>query len=168
MRHAAALAAGDSVHAQMLDRQLAGTTLEHSFAGRVGRALEPAIAPLGFDWRIGIGLITSFAAREVFVSSTAVVFNVESFAGGKRADVTPVRTALAAATWPDGRKLFTPLVCLVLMIYYVFAMQCMCTVAVVKRETNSWRWPLFQIAYLTGTAWVLCFLVYQAGRALGY
>ena len=87
---------------------------------------------------------------------------------GRRSAVLFATTALAAATWPDGRKLFTPLVCLVLMIYYVFAMQCMSTVAVVKRETNSWRWPLFQIAYLTGTAWVLCFLVYQAGRALGY
>ena len=142
--------------------------IAHSYAGQAGRVLEPTIRPLGFDWRVGIGLITSFAAREVFVSSTAVVFNVESFEGGKRADVTPVRTALAAATWPDGRKLFTPLVCLVLMIYYVFAMQCMSTVAVVKRETNSWRWPLFQIAYMTGTAWVVCFIVYQAGRALGY
>ncbi len=142
--------------------------IAHSYAGQAGHVLEPVIRPLGFDWRIGIGLITSFAAREVFVSSTAVVFNVESFAGGKRADVTPVRTALAAATWPDGKKLFTPLVCLSLMIYYVFALQCMSTVAVVKRETNSWRWPLFQLAYMTGTAWVACFLVYQAGRALGF
>ena len=142
--------------------------IAHSFAGRTGRVLEPLIRPLGFDWRVGIGLVTSFAAREVFVSSTAVVFNVEHFAGGKRADVLPVRTTLAAATWPDGRRLFTPLVCLTLMIYYVFAMQCMSTVAVVKRETNSWRWPLFQIAYMTGTAWLVCFVVYQTGRALGY
>ncbi|MFI5335669.1 MAG: ferrous iron transport protein B [Opitutales bacterium] len=142
--------------------------IAHSYAGRAGQILEPTIRPLGFDWRIGIGLITSFAAREVFVSSTAVVFNVENFEGGKRADVTPVRTALAAARWPDGRRLFTPLVCFTLMIYYVFAMQCMSTVAVVKRETNSWRWPLFQIAYMTGTAWLICFVVYQTGRFLGY
>jgi ferrous iron transport protein B len=145
-----------------------GQQISHSFAGRAGQVIEPTIRPLGFDWRIGIGLITSFAAREVFVSSTAVVFNVEHFEGGKRADVTPVRQALAAAVWPDGRKLFTPLVCLVLMIYYVFAMQCMSTVAVVKRETNSWRWPLFQIGYMTGTAWIVCFAVYQVGRLLGY
>ncbi len=142
--------------------------IAHSLAGRAGHLIEPTIKPLGFDWRIGIGLITSFAAREVFVSSTAVVFSVEKFAGGKRADVTPVRTALVAATWPDGRKLFTPLVCLVLMIYYVFAMQCMSTIAVVKRETNSWRWPIFQTLYMTGTAWLICFIVYQTGRALGY
>ncbi|MBI2813487.1 MAG: ferrous iron transport protein B [Opitutae bacterium] len=142
--------------------------IAQSFAGRAGHALEPVIKPLGFDWRIGIGLVTSFAAREVFVSSTAVVFSVENFQGGKRADVTPVRTALRQARWPDGAPLFTPLVCLVLMVYYVFAMQCMSTVAVVKRETNSWRWPLFQIAYMTGTAWLVCFAFYQAGRALGY
>ena len=142
--------------------------IAHSFAGRTGRVLEPLIKPLGFDWRIGIGLVTSFAAREVFVSSTAVVFSVEHFEGGKRADVTPVRTALRNARWPDGALLFTPLVCFTLMVYYVFAMQCMSTVAVVKRETNSWRWPLFQIAYMTGTAWLVCFVIYQAGRALGY
>jgi ferrous iron transport protein B len=139
-----------------------------SYAGRAGHAIEPVIKPLGFDWRVGIGLITSMAAREVFVSSMAVVFSVDNYQGGKKADVSPLRDTLAAATWPDGRRLFTPLVCLVLMIYYVFAMQCMSTVAVVKRETNSWRWPLFQFAYMTGTAWIVCFACYQVGHALGY
>ncbi len=142
--------------------------IAHSLAGTAGRVIEPVIKPLGFDWRIGIGLVSSFAAREVFVSSMAVVFSVDNFEGGKHADVTPLRRSLAAAVWPDGARLFTPLVCLTLMIYYVFAMQCISTVAVVKRETNSWRWPLFQIAYMTGTAWVVCFVVYQAGRALGF
>jgi ferrous iron transport protein B len=140
----------------------------YSFAGRAGHAIEPVIKPLGFDWRVGIGLITSMAAREVFVSTMAVVFSVDHFEGGKNADVAPLRNSLAAATWPGGAKLFTPLVCLVLMVYYVFAMQCMSTVAVVKRETNSWRWPLFQFAYMTGTAWLVCFVFYQVGRALGY
>ena len=139
--------------------------IAHSFAGAAGRALEPVIKPLGFDWRIGIGLITSFAAREVFVSSMGVVFGVED-SGGKNA--RPLRTALRQARWPGGAPLFTPLVCLTLMIYYVFAMQCMSTVAVVKRETNSWRWPLFQTAYMTGTAWLVCLVVYQTGRALGF
>jgi ferrous iron transport protein B len=138
--------------------------IAHSFAGQAGQLLEPAIKPLGFDWRIGIGLVTSFAAREVFVSSMAVIFGVQA----DKEDSAPIRDALSKATWPDGARLFTPLVCLVLMIYYVFAMQCMSTVAVVKRETNSWRWPLFQIAYMTGTAWLVCFVVYQTGRALGY
>ena len=121
-----------------------------------GRAIEPAIRPLGFDWRIGIGLISSFAAREVFVSSMGVIFGVEDSRGKS---TTPLRTALRQARWPGGASLFTPLVCLTLMIYYVFAMQCMSTIAVVKRETNSWRWPLFQTAYMTGTAWLLCLVV---------
>ncbi len=138
--------------------------LAQSFAGRVGHLIEPAIKPLGFNWEIGIGLISSFAAREVFVSTMGVVFNTEDI----DEDTTPLRHALAAATWPDGRPLFTPLVCLTLMIFYVFAMQCVATVAVVKRETNSWRWPLFQIGYMTGTAWLLSLVVYQAGRALGF
>ncbi len=138
--------------------------IEHSLAGQAGRLIEPTIEPLGFDWRVGIGLITSFAAREVFVSSMGVIFGVEE----AEDDTTPLRDALRRAHWPNGAPLFTPLVCLVLMVYYVFAMQCMSTVAVVKRETNSWRWPLFQIFYMTGTAWVLCFIIYQVGRALGY
>ena len=138
--------------------------IAHSFAGRAGHAIEPVIKPLGFDWRVGIGLITSFAAREVFVSSMGVIFGVES----EDEDTTPLRDALQAAKWPDGAPLFTPLVCLTLMVFYVFAMQCMATLAVVKRETNSWRWPLFQTFYLTGTAWLVCLVLYQTGRALGY
>jgi ferrous iron transport protein B len=138
--------------------------LAQSFAGRAGHLIEPAIRPLGFDWQIGIGLITSLAAREVFVSTMGVVFNAEAEGG----DTTPLRQALLAAKWPDGRVLFTPLTCLTLMIFYVFAMQCVSTLAVVRRETNSWRWPAFQIFYLTGTAWLVCLIVHQAGRALGF
>jgi len=138
--------------------------IAQSFAGRAGHLLEPVITPLGFDWRVGIGLITSFAAREVFVSSMGVIFGVE----GADEDPAPLRDALRAATWPDGAPLFTPLVCLTLMVFYVFAMQCMSTLAVVQRETNSWKWPAFQVVYMTGTAWIACLLLYQAGRALGY
>jgi ferrous iron transport protein B len=138
--------------------------LAQSFAGRAGRLIEPVIRPIGFDWQIGIGLISSFAAREVFVSTMGVVFNAEAGEG----DTTTLQKALHSAKWPDGRMLFTPLVCFTLMIFYVFAMQCMSTIAVVRRETNSWRWPLFQTAYMTGAAWVLSFIVYQAGTALGF
>ena len=138
--------------------------IAQSFAGMAGHALEPVIKPLGFDWQIGIGLITSFAAREVFVSSMGVIFNAESADD----NTAPLRAALRSATWPDGRMLFTPLVCITLMVFYVFAMQCMSTIAVVKRETNSWRWPIFQTVYMTGTAWLVCLIIYQTGRALGY
>jgi ferrous iron transport protein B len=145
-----------------------GTTpsqqLAQSFAGRAGHILEPVIQPIGFDWRIGIGLIGSFAAREVFVSTMGVVFNTEAGKG----DTLPLRQAMLKAQWPDGRPLFTPLVCITLMIFYVFAMQCMSTIAVVRRETNSWRWPLFQLVYMTGTAWLLSFIFYQAGHVLGF
>ncbi len=138
--------------------------IAYSLAGRTGRILEPVIKPLGFDWRIGVGLVSSFYAREVFVSSMGVIFGV----GDGEDNTAAIRDALRSAKWPDGAALFTPLVCFTLMVYYVFAMQCMSTVAVVKRETNSWRWPLFQIAYMTGTAWLVCFLIYQTGRALGF
>jgi len=139
--------------------------IAQSYAGRAGHAIEPLIKPLGFDWRVGIGLITSFAAREVFVSSMGVIFGVEEI---DEEDTTPLREKMSQAQWPDGAPIFTPLVCLTLMIYYVFAMQCMATLAVVKRETNSWRWPLFQTAYMTGTAWIVCFIVYQSGKLLGF
>ncbi len=141
--------------------------LAHSFAGRAGHVIEPVIAPLGFDWRIGIGLINSFAAREVFNSAMSVIFAVED-AGDEEATRLHLRDALRAAERPDGTKLFTPLICLNLMVFYVFAMQCISTIAVVKRETNSWKWPLFQLGYMTGFAWLLCLVVYQVGHALGY
>jgi len=146
----------------------AGTTatqqLAQSFAGRAGHAIEPLIKPIGFDWQIGIGLISSFAAREVFVSTMGVVFNAEA----EGENTAPLTHAVNAARWPDGRVLFTPLVCFTLMIFYVFAMQCMSTIAVVRRETNSWRWPIFQTAYMTGAAWIISFIVYQSGTALGF
>ncbi len=141
--------------------------LAYSLAGRAGHALEPMIAPLGFDWRIGIGLVQSFAAREVFNSSMSVIFAVEQ-SGDENADTGHLRDAIRAAKRPDGTVLFTPLVCLNLMVFYVFAMQCISTLAVVKRETNSWKWPLFQLGYMTGFAWLLCLAVYQIGRALGF
>ncbi len=141
--------------------------LAHSYAGRVGRVVEPVIAPLGFDWRIGIGLLQSFAAREVFNSSMSVIFSVEESADEETGRAR-LREALRAAERPDGTRLFTPLVCLNLMVFYVFAMQCVATLAVVRRETGGWKWPLFQLGYMTGTAWLLCFVIYQVGRALGF
>ena len=141
--------------------------LAHSYAGRAGHLIEPVIAPLGFDWRIGIGLIQSFAAREVFNSSMGVIFAVEED-DDELTTRERLRSAISSAERRDGSKLFTPLVCLNLMVFYVFAMQCIATIAVVKRETGGWKWALFQLVYMTGTAWVACFVVYQAGRALGF
>ncbi len=139
--------------------------IANSYAGHLGHAIEPVIEPLGFNWQIGVGLITSFAAREVFVSSMAVIFNVDE----NEEDATvPLRQALLEARWPDGRALFTPLVCFTLMVFYVFALQCVSTIVVVRRETGSWKWPLVQIGYMTATAWIACFAVRQVGLALGF
>ena len=133
----------------------------------MGRAIEPVIAPLGFDWKMGIGIISSFAAREVFVSTMSTVYNVgsgdESEPGGKALVQT-----LRAQTRPDGSPLYTPLLAITLMVFYVFALQCASTVAVVRRETNSWKWPLFQWLYMGVLAWVLAFVTYQGGRWLGW
>ncbi|MGA3284104.1 MAG: ferrous iron transport protein B [Verrucomicrobiota bacterium] len=147
--------------------ELAGEQLRNSFAGWMGRAIEPIIAPLGFDWKMGIGIISSFAAREVFVSTMSTVYNVGSgdeSESGKKALVQTLR----AQTRPDGSPLYTPLLAITLMVFYVFALQCASTVAVVRRETNSWKWPLFQWLYMGVLAWVLAFVTYQGGRWLGW
>jgi ferrous iron transport protein B len=139
--------------------------LENSFAGRAGKLIEPAIAPLGYDWKIGIGLIGSFAAREVFNSTMGVVYAVESEGDD---NLKPLRDKLASERRPDGRAVYTPLVCISLLVFYVFAMQCVSTIAIVKRETGSWKWAMFQLGYMTGTAYVLSLLIFQIGSALGY
>jgi len=141
----------------------AGEQLRQSFAGRLGHAIEPAIEPLGFDWRIGVGIIGAFAAREVFVSTLAIVFDIESADG----DDEPLREALRTATWPDGRRLMTPLAGVSLMVFFVLACQCMSTIAVVRRESGTWRWPIFMLAYMTMLAYVASLAVYQAGSRLG-
>jgi ferrous iron transport protein B len=139
--------------------------IQQSYAGQLGHWIEPAIEPLGFDWKLGIGLITSFAAREVMVSTLATIYNVE------KADETSVdlRTALQNETDPaTGEPIYTPLVAISLMVFFVFACQCMATVAIVKRETNSWRWPIIMIAYMTILAYIASFAVYQGGRFFGF
>ena len=149
------------------DSQAAGATLRNSFAGRLGRLIEPVIAPLGFDWKIGIGIITSFAAREVFVSTMSTVYNV-----GKTDTIPSSMTGLAqtlqAQKRPDGTPVYTPLTAITLMVFYVFALQCVSTVAVVRRETNSWKWPFFQWFYMGALAWGLAFLTRLVGHFLGW
>jgi ferrous iron transport protein B len=139
--------------------------ISQSYVGQLGHAMEPAIRPLGFDWKIGIGLITSFAARESFVGTMAIVHNI---GGDDDADTNAIQGALRGDRWPDGRPVFTPLVCVGLMVFYVLAMQCISTMAVVRRETGGWFWPLFQFAYMTGLAYVASLVIYQGGRLLGW
>ena len=147
--------------------ELAGEKLRHSFAGRMGHSIEPAIAPLGFDWKMGIGIISSFAAREVFVSTMSTVYNVggaDESESGKHA----LAQTLRMQTRPDGSPLYTPLLAVTLMVFYVFALQCASTVAVVRRETNSWKWPVFQWLYMGALAWILAFITWHGGRWLGW
>ncbi len=137
----------------------------HSYAGRLGKALEPVIAPLGFDWKIGLGLITSFAAREVMVGTLATIYQVE---GGDE-NSPGLREALRQDRDPQtGEPVYSVLTAMSLLVFFALACQCMSTVAVVRRETNSWRWPFIMIVYMTGLAYVCSFLVYQGGRILGW
>lgn len=151
---------------QSLDKAQAGEQLRNSFAGKMGRAIEPIIAPLGFDWKIGIGIITSFAAREVFVSTMSTVYNVGSSEDAN--SKTQLVETLRQQKHPDGSAVYTPLLAVTLMVFYVFAMQCASTVAVVRRETNSWKWPLFQWAYMGILAWGLSFITLHLGHWLGW
>ncbi len=140
-----------------LSKDLQSEKLASSYAGIMGKAIEPAIAPLGFDWKIGIALITSFAAREVFVGTMATLYSV----GADKKQELILRQKMKEAKRPNGKPVFDLATGLSLMIFYVFAMQCMSTLAVVKRETKSWKWPVIQLIYMTGLAYVMSWIVYQ-------
>ncbi|MBI3875941.1 MAG: ferrous iron transport protein B [Verrucomicrobia bacterium] len=145
-----------------------GENLRHSFAGHLGRLIEPAIAPLGFDWKMGIGIVASFAAREVFVSTMAVVYNVGDYEKGSETATAGLVKTLQQEKRADGSTVYTTLTAVSLMVFYVFALQCVSTVAIVRRETNSWKWPLIQWLYMGALAWLLAFITYQGGRLLGF
>ncbi len=139
------------------ENRVAAYKLEHSYAGIIGKWMEPVIRPLGFDWKIGIALITSFAAREVFVSTIATIYSL-----GSTDDHATIKERLKDEINPEtGGPRFTPAVGFSLLVFYTFAMQCMSTLAVVKRETKGWKWPLIQLVYMTGLAYVSAFIVYQ-------
>jgi ferrous iron transport protein B len=143
----------------------AGAKLRQSYAGRLGHFIEPAIRPLGFDWKMGIGLISSFAARETLVSTLSIVYNV----GPDATEESPsLIEAVRNARRPDGSPAWTPLVAVSMMVFFVLACQCMSTIAIVRRETNSWRWPLFMVTYMLVLAYVASFITYQGGRLLGF
>jgi len=140
-------------------------SLERSYGGQLGKGIEPVIAPLGFDWKIGVGLIGAFAAREVFVSTMGLVYGVGD--GVDEASL-PLREHMRREVHADGTPVYTPLMGLSLMVFFALACQCMSTLAVVRRETHSWRWPAFMMAYMTALAWVASFGVFQVGRLLGW
>lgn len=141
-----------------------GEQLRNSFAGRLGRLIEPVIAPLGFDWKMGIALISSFAARETLVSTLSIIYNV----GSNDEDESSLIEAVRNAKRPDGSPAWTPLVAVSMMVFFVLALQCMSTVAIVRRETNSWRWPLFMVGYMLVLAYIASLITFQGGRLLGF
>ena len=154
-------AAGDDAAADRLTQQV---ELEHSFAGRIGQAVEPAFAPLGFDWKMSVGVLSSFAAREVIVSTMAVLYGLG--ADGAEEGVDSLLGSLRTATRPDGSLVFTPAACLSLLVFYVLTMQCLPTQAVTRRETGSWKWPLLQLGYMTALAYVAAMITYQTASLL--
>jgi len=136
--------------------RIASKKLENSYAGYAGRFVEPIIKPLGFDWKIGIALITSFAAREVFVGTISTLYSI-----GKDANNLTIKQKLQQEKNAEGKPVFTMAVALSLILFYLFAMQCVSTLATVHRETKSWKWPVIQFLYMTGTAYVVSFITYQ-------
>ena len=159
-RAEAELRANDTVERspEELNNAVASVRLENSYAGRLGHWIEPVIRPLGYDWKIGIALITSFAAREVFVGTMATLYSV----GADFEDDSTIKSRMREEINPDtGERQFTPAVAFSLLVFYAFAMQCMSTIAIVHRETKGWRWPLIQTAYMTVLAYLSALVVYQ-------
>jgi ferrous iron transport protein B len=146
-----------------LEALAAPLQLEQSAAGRLGKLVEPVVAPLGYDWRMAIGLLGAFAAREVFVSTLGVVYGVQD----ADEDDETLRESMRAAVRPDGAPAWTPLVGVSLMVFFAIALQCLSTVAVLRRETGGWRWPAVTVGWTFGLAWFAAFAVYQGGRWLG-
>jgi len=142
----------------------AGYRIEHSFIGMLGHGLEPVMRPLGFDWKISAGIVSAFAAREVIISALATIYSV----GDSDEDSPLLREKLKADRYPNGDPVYTPLVAVSLLVFFVLALQCMSTIAIAKRETNTWKWPAVMWLYMTGLAYLFSFVIYQGGVALGW
>ena len=141
---------------ETLDSEISSYKLEHSYIGYMGKAIEPLVAPLGYDWKIGIAIISSFAAREVFVGTLATIYSV-----GSEEEET-IKNKMAAEINPDtGGKLFNLASGMSLLLFYAFAMQCISTIAIVKKETNGWRWPTIQFVFMSGLAYITALAAYQ-------
>ncbi|WP_437201811.1 ferrous iron transport protein B [Planctomicrobium sp. SH664] len=148
---------------QARQQELSSTLIENSFLGRAGKFIEPVVEPLGWDWRIGVGAIASFPAREVIISTLGTIF---SLGGDVEDGDSGLQSALQGATWPDGKPLFTIPVAVSVMVFFALCAQCGATLLVIKRETNSWRWPIFTFTYMTALAYVAALVVYQVGTRL--
>jgi ferrous iron transport protein B len=150
--------AKNSLTADQLEDKIASFKLENSYIGILGKSIEPAIAPLGYDWKIGIGIVASFAAREVFVGTMATIYSV----GSHEEEVNTIKQRMRAEVHPDtGQPIYTFASGISLLLFYAFAMQCMSTLAIVKKETNSWKWPIIQLFVMSGFAYLMALLAFQ-------
>jgi ferrous iron transport protein B len=140
-----------------LDDQVSAYKLENSFIGIIGKSIEPVIKPLGYDWKIGIAVVSSFAAREVFVGTLATIYSV----GSHSDEEDTIKNRMAAEVHSDGSKIFNFPTGISLLLFYAFAMQCVSTLAIVKKETNSWKWPIIQLVFMSGFAYLVAFIAYQ-------
>ncbi|HUT02716.1 MAG TPA: ferrous iron transport protein B [bacterium] len=148
---------------EQLEAEMQAEKLAKSYAGTLGKAIEPLIKPLGFDWRIGVGLFGGFVAKEIVVSTLGTLYSISD----ADEESQSLREQVQNAMWPDGRKVYSPLVAFALMVFCLLYVPCLVTLAVIRKETNSWRWPLFTAAYTTAVAWVASFIVYQVGSVFG-
>jgi len=148
---------------EALNDMIAEYKLEHSYIGIIGKTIEPVIKPLGYDWKIGIGLVTSFAAREVFVGTLATIYSIGSANDIDDEDeaMSTIKNKMAEEVHSDGSKVFTLPSGISLLLFYAFAMQCMSTLAIVKRETNSWKWPVYQLVIMSGIAYLIALVAFQ-------
>ena len=151
----------EPVIGQSIENQRAAAQMSQSYLGRIGKVVEPVFKPLGWDWKVSSAVIAGFPAREVVVAVMGTLYAV-----GSEADEGSLTQKLRSATWPDGREIFTLPMVLGLMVFYAWCLQCAATVAVIRRETNSWRWPLFAWTYMTGIAYLGAFAVFQVGSLL--
>ena len=146
-----------------IEHDVAGQRLRNSYLGRAGRAIEPFVTPLGWDWKIGMATLASFPAREVVIAALGTIYNLGA---DQSEDSVELRDAMRAETWPDGRPVFTPLVAVSIMVFFALCCQCGATLATIKRETDSWGYPAFTFVYMTGLAYLAALAVYQIGSRL--
>ena len=153
----------EKVVAQLED-EMSFEKLEKSYAGRIGKTIAPVFRPLGFDdWKVSVGLVSGFIAKEIFVGTLGTLYSI----GEADEESQDLREQIKSAVRPDGKVLFSPLVAYSLMVFVLLYLPCVAVLAVIKRETNSWRWPIFTVFYTTAVAWGVSFIVYQGGRLLG-
>lgn len=143
----------------VLQDKIAAFQLENSYMGHLGKFIEPVVAPLGYDWKIGIAVITSFSAREVFVGTLATIYNIGSH--GEDEDFTLIKDVMMNETRPDGSPVFTLATGVSILLFYAFAMQCMSTIAITRKETNSLKWTIYQTVGMTALAYIVAFIAYQ-------